>query len=137
MQPVANGQSIIYQTPGREWLAKVGYGWQNDKRELIKELLHKMGNMEQLQMFEVPKRQGNNAKRKWENAFQRWSDNHGMDSDNHESWGACGYGVMCDWCVDNSFGRPCVRALNAMCREKGKTIDYTQFDFVAVWLGLD
>lgn len=71
-------------------------------------------------------------KRKWENAFQKWSDNNGM-SDGAESWGACGYGSMCDYCKDNSYGRPCVRALNAMLRETGKHIDYTDFDFVKVW----
>ena len=65
-------------------------------------------------------------KRKWENAFQKWSDNNGM-SDGAESWGACGYGSMCDYCKDNSYGRPCVRALNAMLRETGKHIDYTDF----------
>lgn len=30
--------------------------------------------------------------------------------------GACGYGSMCDWCSDNSYGRPCVRALNEYLR---------------------
>lgn len=72
------------------------------------------------------------AKRKWENAFQKWSDSNGM-SDGTESWGACGYGSMCDYCEDNSYGRPCVRALNAMLRETGKHIDYTDFDFIKVW----
>ena len=76
--------------------------------------------------------------RKWENAFQKWSDEHGM-GDGTESWGACGYGVMCDWCEDNSYGRPCVRALNAMCREKGIEINYDDIDdntdFSKVWEG--
>ena len=72
-------------------------------------------------------------KRKWENAFQKWSDNHGIESDNTEDWGCCGYGSMCDWCTDNSCGRPCVRALNAMCREKRIKIDYTDFDFEKIW----
>lgn len=72
-------------------------------------------------------------KRKWENAFQKWSDNHGIESDNTEDWGCCGYGSMCDWCTDNSYGRPCVRALNAMCREKRIKIDYADFDFVKIW----
>ena len=74
-----------------------------------------------------------NKKRKWENAFQKWSDNHGIESDSTESWGCCGYGSMCDWCKDNSYGRPCVRALNAMCREKRITIDYDDYDFTKVW----
>ena len=76
-----------------------------------------------------------NAKRKWENKFQRWSDSHGMSCDNTESWGCCGYGSMCEWCDDPSFGRPCVRALNAMCREKGYRIDYKDFDFTKTWNG--
>lgn len=73
-------------------------------------------------------------KRRWENSFQKWSDEHGME-DGTEDYGACGFGSMCDWCEDNSYGRPCVRALNAMLREKGKTIDYDDTDFVKVWRG--
>lgn len=72
-------------------------------------------------------------KRRWEYAFQKWSDNHGMQEHCTESWGACGYGSMCDWCKDNDYGRPCVRALNAMLREKGETIDYDDMDFTKVW----
>ena len=73
------------------------------------------------------------AKRKWENAFQKWSDEHGLEPNNTTSYGCCGYGSMCDWCKDNSYGRPCVRALNAMCREKRITIDYDNYDFSEVW----
>lgn len=72
------------------------------------------------------------AKRKWENAFQKWS-NKQMLEDNVNSYGCCGYGAMCDWCTDNSYGRPCVRALNAMCREKRIKIDYTDYDFEKIW----
>lgn len=50
--------------------------------------------------------------------------------------GCCGYGAMCDWCEDNSYGRPCVRALNAMCREKRIRIDYSDYDFRKVWWGI-
>lgn len=35
--------------------------------------------------------------------------------------------------TDNSYGRPCVRALNAMCREKNITIDYENYDFEEIW----
>ena len=73
------------------------------------------------------------AKRRWEYAFQKWSDSHGIDSDGTEDYGCCGYGSMCDWCTDNSYGRPCVRALNSMCREKGIKIDYSDFDFKKIW----
>ena len=72
-------------------------------------------------------------KRNWENAFQRWSDKHGIDEDSWENYGCCGYGSMCDWCEDNSYGRPCVRALNAMCREKHISINYDDYDFEKVW----
>lgn len=91
---------------------------------------------EQMTMFKIPKGERTDLiKRRWENAFQKWSDNHGMQENCIESWGACGYGAMCDWCEDNSYGRPCVRALNAMCREKGLLINYSNMNFEAVWSG--
>lgn len=74
------------------------------------------------------------VKRKWEYAFQKWSNENGFGA-TCESWGCCGFGSMCDWCEDNSYGRPCVRALNAMCREKGIKIDYTKRDFEKIWNG--
>ena len=43
--------------------------------------------------------------------------------------GCCGYGEICDYCTDNDKGRPCVRALNAMCREKRIEIDYSDMNF--------
>ena len=61
----------------------------------------------------------------WENAFQKWSDNMALDEKNYSHYGACGYGVICDYCEDNGYGRPCVRALNSMCREKFLSIDYS------------
>lgn len=70
-------------------------------------------------------------KRKWENAFQRWSDKESQDS--HSSEGCCGYGNLCDYCEDNSYGRPCVRAFNEMCRELKIVPDYTDFDFQKWW----
>ena len=74
------------------------------------------------------------VKRKWENAFQKWSNEHGIENyGNTEDYGCCGFGSMCDWCKDNSYGRPCVRALNAMCREKHIEIDYADFDFTKIW----
>lgn len=81
-------------------------------------------------------REYDKAKRKWEDAFQKWSNEHGIEAVEHiESYGCCGYGSMCDWCEDNSYGRPCVRALNAMCREKRIEIDYSDYDFKKVWRG--
>ena len=70
-------------------------------------------------------------KRKWENAFQKWSNN--QLNDDYTSLGKCGFGSICDWCKDNSYGRPCVRALNDMCREKRIKIDYDDYDFTKVW----
>lgn len=75
------------------------------------------------------------VKRNWENAFQRWSNSHSQDG--VDSRGCCGYGSMCDWCENNTYGRPCVRALNAMLREKRQRIDYYKRDFDTVWYGTD
>lgn len=74
-----------------------------------------------------------NKKRRWENAFQKWSNDQWRDG--YTDKGKCGYGVMCDWCKDNSYGRPCVRALGAMCREKYIHIDFDDYDFTKVWYG--
>ena len=70
-------------------------------------------------------------KRRWENAFQKWSDSQWNDG--YTTTGKCGYGSMCDWCEDNSYGRPCIRALNARCRDKRERIDYEDSDFAKVW----
>ena len=77
-------------------------------------------------------------KRNWENAFQKWSNEQGIEAEtNTTGYGCCGYGSMCDWCEDNSYGRPCVRALNAMCREKHLMINYTKRDFEKIWEGME
>lgn len=91
---------------------------------------------EQMTIFPIPKKDNTQAndKRKWENAFQKWSNEQGMEAEtNTTGYGCCGYGSMCDWCEDNSYGRPCVRALNAMCREKNISIDYENYDFKEIW----
>ena len=73
-------------------------------------------------------------KRKWENAFQKWSNSFAYgEGGGSYPYGCCGYGSMCDWCTDNSYGRPCVRALNAMCREKKIKIDYNDYEFEKIW----
>ena len=89
--------------------------------------------MEQITLIDVPKRDttADNAKRRWENAFQKWSDSQWED--NYTSFGKCGCGSMCEWCEDNSYGRPCVRALNAMLRENGTSIDYDDYNFEKIW----
>lgn len=98
--------------------------------------------MKQLSLFEQAMLSDNLAKkrksvkRKWEYAFQKWSNENGIENMEHiESYGCCGYGSMCDWCKDNSYGKPCVRALNAMCREKRIEIDYSKRDFEDIWNG--
>ena len=68
-----------------------------------------------------------NQKRRWENAFQKWSNEQSQDG--HTPEGCCGTGTLCDYCEDNTFGRPRVRALNALCRTEKKQIDYTDYDF--------
>ena len=73
-------------------------------------------------------------KRNWENGFQRWSDNERNKFD-RKPFGCCGWGSMCDYCEDNSYGRPCVRALNEMCREKGIAIDYDNRNYEDIWHG--
>ena len=76
------------------------------------------------------------AKRKWEDGFQKWSDRNGIDNTNQASpEGCCGWGWMCDNCADNSYGRPCVRALNETCRNEGITIDYENTTYEDAWYG--
>ena len=75
-----------------------------------------------------------NQKRNWENAFQKWSDKNQTESS--DIYGKCGFGIMCDYCEDNSYGRPCVRALNQMCREKRIKIDYSKQEFEDIWNGI-
>lgn len=72
-------------------------------------------------------------KRNWGNAFQMWSNRESWLTD---SYGKCGCGIMCDYCEDNSYGHPCVRALNEMCREKRIKIDYSKREFEDVWNGI-
>lgn len=76
----------------------------------------------------------NNEKRNWENAFQRWSDAEAQDGTT--SYGKCGYGSMCDYCENNTYGRPCVRALNEMCRKEELSINYSKRNFNEIWGGL-
>ena len=73
------------------------------------------------------------AKRNFENGFQRWSNEQAQNE--IDSLGICGFGSMCDYCEDNTYGRPCVRALNAMLRDKRITIDYKTKSFQEVWEG--
>ena len=90
---------------------------------------------EQIVLFDLPLAppKTDNQKRSWENGFQRWSDKRFSEGTTAE--GACGYGSMCDYCEDNTYGRPCVRALNDMCRAKRITIDYGKRNYEDIWKG--
>lgn len=95
---------------------------------------------EQLALFDVPPEQKKDTidekkKRNWEDGFQRWSNNQFDKNPHDQPLGCCGWGSMCDYCVDNSYGRPCVRALNEMCRTKGITIDYEKRNYEDIWCG--
>ena len=72
-----------------------------------------------------------NAKRRWENGFQKWSNEQLTDGLTH--YGKCGYGSMCDYCSDTGRGRPCVRALNEMCRDRNITLDYTKKNYTEIF----
>ena len=75
----------------------------------------------------TPQKPNDKERRAWEDAFQRWSDKASQDGTTAD--GACGYGSICDYCADNSYGRPCVRAINEMSRTTGKVIDYSDRNF--------
>lgn len=86
---------------------------------------------EQIRLFPHEPKPKNKAKRNWENAFQRWSNKEAQDETNPK--GICGYSSICEYCKDNTKGRPCVRALNAMCRDKLIHINYNERDFEEIW----
>lgn len=90
---------------------------------------------EDYSVIPVKKKVADKEKTNWENAFQKWSNKMAFDETNYDTYGHCGFGVICDYCRDNTYGRPCVRALNEYCRENYKTIDYTVRDFKKIWRG--
>ena len=81
----------------------------------------------------APKPKIDKAKRNWGNRFQRWSNKQFQEG--HQGYGACGYSSMCDYCEDNTKGRPCVRALNEYLRNMDKKIDYEKLSFEDAWDG--
>lgn len=96
---------------------------------------------DQMQLYDASENQthadADRAKRKWENGFQRWSNQQFAANEHKYSlFGYCGFGSMCDYCEDNTYGRPCVRALNNMLREKHLKIDYETADYEKVWEGI-
>lgn len=86
---------------------------------------------------EIKPKPTNKEKRNWENAFQRWCNRNGFRENIVEPYGVCGYGSMCDYCEDNTYGRPCVRALNDLLRAKGITLDYSKRNFIEIWCGIE
>ena len=70
---------------------------------------------------------------RWQYRFQRWSNKESQNG--LTSRGKCGYGTMCDYCDNNTYGNPCVRALNKMLKEKCLSIDYGIADFDDIWYG--
>lgn len=80
----------------------------------------------QLKLFNIEPSAEKKLKRKWENAFQKWSNREAQNPTT--SLGKCGCGLICDYCTDNDIGRPCVKALNSMLREKGGKIDYSKIN---------
>lgn len=94
---------------------------------------------EQLALYEVPPappKQNDKQKKSWENGFQRWSNKQFDEHPHDQPLGCCGWGSMCDYCEDNSYGRPCVRALNEMCRTNGISIDYSKRNYEDIWNGV-
>ena len=82
---------------------------------------------------DVPERKRDAKREAWNRRFQKWSDESRLDETT--SAGVCGFGYICGWCKDNTYGRPCVRALNAMLWEKHVKIDYDTVDFEDVFYG--
>ena len=82
---------------------------------------------------EVDERKQDKKRKTWNRHFQKWSDEKSQDGTT--PYGKCGYGAICDWCKDNSYGRPCVRALKEWMKETGRKVDYDKDDFEAVFMG--
>lgn len=81
-----------------------------------------------------PKTEADKLKRRWENGFQKWCNTMSQSKED-QPIGCCGCGAPCDYCTDNHIGRPCVRALNELCRTKRITIDYTKTSYEDAWWG--
>ena len=82
---------------------------------------------------EPKKRKPDKTRRNWEDRFQRWCNAASQESG--QPTGKCGYSYICDYCTDPAVGRPCVRALNALCRDCGITIDYGKQSYSDAWEG--
>lgn len=92
-----------------------------------------MKNLFGEEFIRFPKKAVDKVKRNWESRFQRWCDKQFQEDGTPV--GKCGLGMICDYCTDNHYGRPCVRALNEMLRENHLEIDYQNADYIDVWEG--
>lgn len=79
------------------------------------------------QIPDEKKKSDRRKKEKWQKAFQAYSDKKAQDDTTPS--GKCGYMDFCDYCTDNSYGRPCVRAFNEWARANHIQADYDDFDF--------
>lgn len=75
----------------------------------------------------IPNAVDHRQKKKWQRAFQAYSDKMLLDGTTPS--GKCGYMSFCDYCADNSYGRPCVRAFGEWARANHIQVDYNDFDF--------
>jgi len=84
--------------------------------------------------YEKERRKKENIKRRWENGYQKWC-NKMSQSKEDKPLGCCCCGAACGYCIDNHIGRPCVRALNELCRMNNLKIDYTKTSYEDAWWG--
>ena len=63
--------------------------------------------------------------------FQEWSNKQFYDEGT--PLGKCGYGHICDYCEDNSYGNPCSRALAKCAKDQGVDFDYTREDYETIF----
>lgn len=92
---------------------------------------------QQISLYNVeipPTKKKDNLRRKWENGFQRWSNKEQENEASNN--GKCGYGSFCEFCENVSWGRPCVRALNKMCRHQRLIINYAETSYENAWNGI-
>lgn len=71
------------------------------------------------------------AREKWNRGFQKWSDK--MVQIEAIPDGKCGCGYICDYCDDNSKGRPCVRAVNNMLIAQQRHLNYESLSYEEVF----
>ena len=63
--------------------------------------------------------------------FQEWSNKQFFDDGS--PLGKCGYGYICDYCEDNTWGNPCARALAKCAKDEGVDFDYSREDYETIF----